>query len=97
MVMMGLRNAGHVARSLIGAGRAAETPAMAVFAATLPTQQVVIATLATLEAAVAVMDLDAPATIVVGAVVNLADPTAYVRREMWTLPLVPALFGVTLT
>lgn len=96
VIMMGLRNAGAIAQRLIDAGRDPQTPAMVVFAATLPTQQVVIATLATLEDAATGLDLDAPATIVVGDVVNLADPTAYTRRELWTLPLAPALFGVTL-
>ena len=96
VIMMGLRNAGPIARSLIGAGRDPQTPAMVVFAATLPTQQIAIATLDTLEAAVAMMDLDAPATIVVGDVVNLADPEACMHPDMRTLPVAPTLFGVRL-
>jgi uroporphyrin-III C-methyltransferase len=83
VVMMGLRNAGRVVARLIQAGRAPQTPALVVSAATLPEQQVVVTTLAGLEEAVTRLSPDAPSTLVVGAVVGLAEAAGGVAPEAW--------------
>lgn len=73
VVLMGLKQIGHVVKRLLEAGRAPDTPAMVVCAATLPGQQSAAATLGTLEEAAVGLPHDAPATLVVGAVVGVAD------------------------
>jgi uroporphyrin-III C-methyltransferase len=73
VVLMGLKNIGYVVKRLLEAGRTPDTPAMVVCAATLPGQQSVVATLGTLEEAAVGLPHDAPATLVVGAVVGVAD------------------------
>lgn len=83
VVMMGLRSAGRIAERLIQAGRAPQTPALVVCAATLPEQQVVVTTLDGLEEAVAGLRPDAPSTLVVGAVVGMAEAAGGVLQDVW--------------
>ena len=88
VVLMGLRKVKEVTHNLLAAGRAAATPAMIVAAATLPHQQTVTATLETLPAAAALAGLspDAPATLVIGEVVTLANGLAAAQPFALELP-----------
>jgi uroporphyrin-III C-methyltransferase len=89
VVLMGLRKVREVTQNLLAAGRAADTPAMIVAAATLPHQQTVTATLATLPAAATQAGLapDAPATLVIGEVVGLANSTSVAASQSFALDL----------
>jgi uroporphyrin-III C-methyltransferase len=75
VVLMGLRKVHEITHNLLAAGRSAGTPAVIVAAATLPHQQTLTATLGTLAQAAAEAGLaaDAPATLVIGEVVGLAQ------------------------
>jgi siroheme synthase len=94
VVLMGLRNAGPIATRLIQAGRAPHTPALVVSAATLAEQETMVTTLAGLEEAVAHLRPDAPSTLVVGAVVSLAEAAGAVAQEAWA-PLFAAAAAAT--
>ncbi|MCS6825940.1 MAG: uroporphyrinogen-III C-methyltransferase [Caldilinea sp.] len=74
VVLMGVANAEEIAARLIAAGRSPETPAAAVQSATLPDQRQVIAPLATLVQAMRDAEIVAPAVLVIGEVVRLAQP-----------------------
>jgi uroporphyrin-III C-methyltransferase len=73
VIMMGLEKAAEVQRRLLDAGRSPRTPALIVCSATLPEQQSVTTTLGRLHEAAAGLAGAAPATIIVGAVVTLAQ------------------------
>lgn len=73
VVLMGLRNLPTITEKLLAAGRAPETPAMAIRWGTMPQQEVVTGTLATLADQVEAVQLAAPAIIVIGEVVSLAE------------------------
>ena len=70
---MGVKALPDVAARLIAAGRSADTPAAVIERATLPGQRVVTGTLGTIAAAAAAQGVAAPAVVIVGAVVRLAD------------------------
>lgn len=73
IIMMGMRNLGELSEQLVAAGRSADTPAAAVMHGTLPEQRVVVSTLGGLATAVADAGLGAPATVIVGDVVQLRE------------------------
>lgn len=73
VILMGLRNLSHITAQLLAAGNAPDRPAMAIRWGTMPEQEVVTGTLATLAEQVAEVGLKAPAIIVIGDVVNLAE------------------------
>ncbi len=73
VVLMGVAAAEKIAARLIVAGRSPETPAAAVQSATLPDQRQVIASLATLAQAMREVEIAAPAVLVIGEVVRLAQ------------------------
>jgi len=79
VVLMGAGRLAEVCRALVAAGRAAEEPAAAVEAATTPAERTVVGTLATLPDLARAARLRPPATLVVGAVVALAEETAALR------------------
>ena len=72
VILMGLKNLDRIVSTLIASGRSPHTAAMVVCAATLPWQETVVASLGELAHAAAHLSTDGPATIVVGAVVELA-------------------------
>ncbi|HEU4886642.1 MAG TPA: uroporphyrinogen-III C-methyltransferase [Thermoanaerobaculia bacterium] len=74
--LMGLGNLSLVTRKLLEYGMAAETAVAVISKATTPGQKTVTGTLETIERAVANAQLEAPALIVVGDVVNLRDAIA---------------------
>ena len=74
VVLMGLANLAVIAEHLIAAGRDPATPAAAIADGTLPTMRVVRAGLAELARASADAGLQAPVTVVIGAVAAF-DPT----------------------
>ncbi|HXU31083.1 MAG TPA: uroporphyrinogen-III C-methyltransferase [Thermoanaerobaculia bacterium] len=76
VILMGLGRLPEITAALIAAGRSWETPAAAIASATLSTQQTVVGTLATLERLVAEAGLEAPATLVVGEVVQVGEKIA---------------------
>lgn len=71
VVLMGMRNLPQITAGLVAAGRSPATPAAVIQWGTLPQQQVVVGTLA--DIADRINGLEAPATIVIGEVVALAD------------------------
>lgn len=75
VVLMGLANLPGIAAHLIAAGRDPATPAAAIADGTLPTMCVVRAGLAELAESTAAAGLQAPVTMVIGAVAAF-DPTA---------------------
>lgn len=77
VILMGLRNARHIAGELVAVGRSPETPAMAIHWGTMPTQQVVSATLATLADEIAEARLKSPAILVIGDVVGLSPALSW--------------------
>jgi siroheme synthase len=76
VVLMGVSRLPHVVRQLRDAGRAVDTPVAVVARATTAAQQVVTGTLETIVGDVRLAGIDAPAVIVVGDVVALADRLA---------------------
>ncbi len=76
VILMGVSRLSEIAAALIAAGRSAQTPAAAIANATLADQQTVLATLANLAVRVAEAGLQAPATIIVGEVVRIAERIA---------------------
>ncbi len=68
---MGVNNAARIARELQRFGKPADTPAAVVRCGTLPTQQTLTGTLGTIADAIKTADMQPPALIVVGEVVNL--------------------------
>ncbi|HYD98649.1 MAG TPA: uroporphyrinogen-III C-methyltransferase [Alphaproteobacteria bacterium] len=82
---MGLRKVDRVAANLLAAGRDAATPAAIVSAASTPRQTAIYSTLGELAADAARFDPAAPALIVVGEVVGLADALAHGDSAMASL------------
>lgn len=76
VVLMGVGNLGTIARTLIQGGRPPDEPVRVVERATWPEQRVVAGTLATIGAIARESGLEAPAVIVVGAVVGVLDQGA---------------------
>ncbi len=70
---MGTKHMGRIARKLMEAGRPDDEPVAIVCKATLPEQQVLVTSLAKCEADYEASDLEPPALIVVGPVVNLRE------------------------
>jgi len=79
VVLMGMGRLPRICEELLRAGRAPDTPAMAVQHGTAERQRVVRATLATLPIRAQELGLGAPATVVVGEVVGLAQDLAWFR------------------
>ncbi|MCY3958603.1 MAG: uroporphyrinogen-III C-methyltransferase [Chloroflexi bacterium] len=76
VVLMGVGNLETIARKLIQGGRRPDEPVRVVERATLPEQRVVSGTLATIGAIAEESDVEAPAVIVVGAVVGVLEQGA---------------------
>ena len=91
VVFMGLTTFPEITRALLAAGRSPDTPAMAVRWATTSRQRVLTGTLATLASEIARAGLKAPATIVIGEVVQLREELDWFGR----LPLTGRRFAVT--
>ncbi len=73
MILMGLGRLPEIAASLLFHGRGADTPVAVIAQGTLPGERIVVATLGTIAGDVAQAGLKAPATIVVGAVVEVRE------------------------
>lgn len=73
VVLMGVHNAGHIAQQLMAAGRSADTPAAFVQMAFWPGERVVLATLGTIGDEARRVNVEAPATLVIGEVVRLRE------------------------
>ncbi len=76
VVLMGVGNLGTIARKLVEGGRSSNEPVRVVERATLPEQRMVSGTLATIGTIARESGLEAPAVIVVGAVVGVLDQGA---------------------
>lgn len=79
VVLMGLRRLAYVVAQLVEAGADPDLPAAVISRGTLPDQRVVVGTLRTIAPRVAEAQLEPPATLVVGRVVDLCNPTASVH------------------
>ncbi len=73
VMYMGLTHVAEISRQLIAHGLSAETPAAAVQDGTLPTQRTVVSTLQALAQDVEEYNIQPPATLIIGKVVNYAD------------------------
>jgi siroheme synthase len=85
--LMGVSHLPEIARRLVGLGRSAETPAAVIGWGTTGRQVVVEGTLA--DIAERAVDVEAPATIVIGAVVALREKLAWygaARERAGTAP-----------
>jgi uroporphyrin-III C-methyltransferase len=72
VIYMGMKRVGALVSGMLDAGFPADTPACAIRNATLETQAEVVTTLAALPAAAEAAQLDSPAILVIGEVVDLA-------------------------
>ena len=77
VLYMAIKHLPQIVEKLVTAGRSRDTPAAAIADATTPRQRTVTATLATLPEAIAAADLHAPAIVVIGEVVGLAERLAF--------------------
>lgn len=77
VILMGLTHLDRICAELVAAGRPPETPAAVVQEATTPRERRVTSPLANLPAAVREAGIEAPATVIVGAVVALAKDLAW--------------------
>lgn len=73
VVIMGVKNGGHIAQSLIEKGRDPHTPAAVIQEGTLATQRFFRTTLAELGRTIAEEEVKPPAVIVIGQVADLGD------------------------
>src|SRR6267378_5057214 len=73
VVLMGLSALPDITARLLAHGADPDTPAAAIASGTLPAQRTVVATLATLAERVAEEGLEAPATVVIGEVVQVRE------------------------
>nr|WP_202885924.1 uroporphyrinogen-III C-methyltransferase [Kribbella sandramycini] len=73
VLLMAVENLPAIAERLIAAGRPATTPAAAIADGTLPTQQLVTATLAEIAGTMRAAGVGAPAIVVIGNVVDVAQ------------------------
>lgn len=76
VVLMGVGNLEAISGKLIEGGRSPNEPVRVVERATLPGQRMVSGTLATIGAIAREFGLEAPAVVIVGAVVGVLDPGA---------------------
>lgn len=79
---MGLHSLPHLSSELIRYGKSADTPAAIVSRGTQPQQKVLVGTLANLAEKQAEAQLEAPALIIVGEVVDLHDDLAWFGEEV---------------
>jgi siroheme synthase len=86
VVLMAAGKLAETCAELIGSGRAATDPAAIVQWAGTPEQRVVVGTLRDLPAAAAAARIGPPATLVVGAVVALAEATTPVPAPVAATP-----------
>lgn len=77
LLMMAVEHAPAIARSLLDHGRAPGTPVAVVCDGTMPGERTVLATLGTLEQRLVEQEIRPPAIIVVGEVVAIAHPDAF--------------------
>jgi uroporphyrin-III C-methyltransferase/precorrin-2 dehydrogenase/sirohydrochlorin ferrochelatase/uroporphyrin-III C-methyltransferase len=70
---MGLANLEQIARGLLGAGRAASTPVAVVANGTLAHQERLVTSLGAMTRAVKASGIEAPAVVIIGKVVSLAE------------------------
>jgi uroporphyrin-III C-methyltransferase len=82
VVLMGLRRLPQVVARLVNAGADRDLPAAVIARGTLPDQQVVVATLGTIARRVEQAGLQAPATLVMGRVVELCREGAAAVGEL---------------
>lgn len=80
VLMMGVENAPKIAETLVELGRDPGTPVAVVCDGTMPTERTVLSRLGTLGADLAANHVKAPAIIVIGEVVRVAYPDAYLDR-----------------
>ncbi|MCA1845774.1 MAG: uroporphyrinogen-III C-methyltransferase, partial [Actinobacteria bacterium] len=81
VVLMAAGKLEEVSAALIEAGRSPHEPAAVVASATTPGQQTVVATLSDIADAARRADIAAPATLVVGEVVSLANALAWFEAQ----------------
>lgn len=85
VIMMPLDSLSEIVERLLAAGRKAHTPALVVQHGSLPQQKQVRATLGTIVRAVQTHQISAPAVVVVGNVVKLADDLAWFQPDQMPL------------
>jgi uroporphyrinogen III methyltransferase / synthase len=82
--LMGVKNLAENCRQLVQAGRDLETPAAVIEKGTTLTQRTVVGTLATIADKAREAEIKPPAVLVVGGVVNLAEPLKWwENRPLW--------------
>ena len=82
--LMGVKNLAENCRRLVAAGRAPETPAAVIQSGTTLTQRTVVGTLADIADRAREADIEPPAVLVVGGVVELAGPLKWwENRPLW--------------
>jgi uroporphyrin-III C-methyltransferase/precorrin-2 dehydrogenase/sirohydrochlorin ferrochelatase len=81
VLMMAVENAPHIAAALLAAGRPRATPVAVVCDGSMPTERTVVTTLEQLAASLEAEQVRPPAVIVIGEVVAVAHPGAYLRTE----------------
>jgi len=94
VVLMGVHNVGHITQALMAAGRPSDTPAAMIQMAFWPGQQIVVGTLATIREAVHRAGIEAPATLVIGDVVNMHERLTQASADIvpgWRQSLSPVL------
>ncbi len=82
IVLMGVHTVGTICTRLIDAGRAPGTPAAIVQMAFWPGEKVITGTLATIAAIAALEKIEAPATLIIGEVVQLRNKLKAAEREL---------------
>lgn len=85
VILMPLESLPHIVEQLAAAGRPADTPALVVQFGTMPQQKRVVATLGSLVESVQIHQIESPAVVVVGEVVNLADELDWFQPENFPL------------
>ena len=81
VILMGIGRLEAITETLLSCGRKAETPAAVVRWGTTSEQETVTGTLATIAATVRQAGIKAPATLIIGDVVNLRDDLRWFDRE----------------
>ena len=82
IVLMGVHTVGTICTRLIDAGRAPGTPAAIVQMAFWPGEKVITGTLATIAAIAALEKIEAPATLIIGEVVQLRNKLKAAESEL---------------
>lgn len=80
VLLMAMQNLPAIAARLVGAGRPGSTPVAVVADGSMPTQRVVWSTLAEVDQELQGAQLRAPAVVVIGGVVAVANPDRYPDR-----------------